>query len=293
MTSLKTNKIELDLSPDKFGDLLESNDIFEDTQALKERFSRDGYLFFRDVLNRDEVLDARREIIEKLDSVGEIDRSKPLMDAVYSGRSDRGHIDQGKFIKDLRSGEALKKVCHRGALREFHERFQGGKTRALDYIWMRAVHVGGFTGVHFDWVYMGRGTRNLISNWIPLGDISREEGTLMVLEGSHRNEELQATYGTFDVDRDRGSDKAKKYIGAEGGWLSVDPLDVQKKIGGRWLTADFRAGDFLCFGMFLLHCSTDNQSPEGKLRISTDTRYQLASEPADERWVGDEPLMHR
>ena len=68
---------------------------------------------------------------------------------------------------------------------------------------------------------------------------------------------------------------------------------LQEKIGGKWLTTDFKAGDFLCFGMFLLHCSTDNQSPDGKLRISTDTRYQLASEPADERWVGDDPLMHK
>jgi len=29
-----------------------------------------------------------------------------------------------------------------------------------------------------------------------------------------------------------------------------------------------------------------------RLRISTDTRYQLASEPADERWSGEEPIGH-
>ena len=44
------------------------------------------------------------------------------------------------------------------------------------------------------------------------------------------------------------------------------------------------------FGMFTLHCSLDNRSPENRIRLSTDTRYQLASEPADERWIGDEPF---
>ena len=29
--------------------------------------------------------------------------------------------------------------------------------------------------------------------------------------------------------------------------------------------------------------------PPDRLRISTDTRYQLASDPIDERWIGDTP----
>lgn len=28
------------------------------------------------------------------------------------------------------------------------------------------------------------------------------------------------------------------------------------------------------------------------LRLSTDTRYQLASEPVDERWIGENPIAH-
>jgi hypothetical protein len=29
-----------------------------------------------------------------------------------------------------------------------------------------------------------------------------------------------------------------------------------------------------------------------RLRLSTDTRYQLASEPVDERWIGEDPIAH-
>ena len=49
-------------------------------------------------------------------------------------------------------------------------------------------------------------------------------------------------------------------------------------------------GDLLVFGMHMMHASHDNQTEE--LRISTDSRYQLASEPVDERWVGDNPSAH-
>ena len=29
-----------------------------------------------------------------------------------------------------------------------------------------------------------------------------------------------------------------------------------------------------------------------RLRLSTDTRYQRATEPADERWIGEDPAAH-
>jgi hypothetical protein len=44
--------------------------------------------------------------------------------------------------------------------------------------------------------------------------------------------------------------------------------------------------------MVTLHCSLDNQSPVNRIRLSSDSRYQLASEPADERWIGEEPIAH-
>ena len=75
-------------------------------------------------------------------------------------------------------------------------------------------------------------------------------------------------------------------------WLAADnPPAVRNKFGGRWLTTEYRAGDFLTFGMFMVHASLDNRSGN-RLRISSDTRYQRASEPIDERWVGVNPPAH-
>jgi len=43
--------------------------------------------------------------------------------------------------------------------------------------------------------------------------------------------------------------------------------------------------------MHMIHGGLDNQTD--KLRISTDTRYQRASQPIDERWIGDNPMANR
>ncbi len=75
-----------------------------------------------------------------------------------------------------------------------------------------------------------------------------------------------------------------------GGWLAQNPVKLRDRLGGRWLTGDFRAGDVLIFGMDTIHASLDNQTDA--LRLSCDSRYQLASEPADPRWVGENPVGH-
>jgi ectoine hydroxylase-related dioxygenase (phytanoyl-CoA dioxygenase family) len=62
-------------------------------------------------------------------------------------------------------------------------------------------------------------------------------------------------------------------------------------LGGRWLTAEeYRMGDVLLFGMATIHASIDNSTQV--LRLSTDTRYQRADAPIDERWIGENPIAH-
>jgi hypothetical protein len=274
----------LDTKPERFGELRDSSGIQEDVAALKERMAAEGYLLLRGLLNRDEVLDARREILGRLASVGEIDPSRPLTDAVYSGASRRAEVDGRAFAKAMRTGAAVRRVCHAGPIMEFFDRFLGGPSRSFDYIWVRTVRPGGATGCHYDQVYMGRGTANLYTAWIPMGDVPVSDGSLLLLERSNHLEELKRTYGAIDVDRDRD---ANPY---GGGWYSRNPVDVQNRFGGRWLTTDFAAGDALLFTMFTMHCSLDNRSE--RIRVSTDSRYQLASDPVDERWVGEEPIAH-
>src|SRR5689334_12107987 len=77
-TALKSRGHELG----NFAPMRESNDILADVESLRARMADDGYLFFRGLLDRDEVLDARRFIMQKLADRGDLDPNFPLMDGI-------------------------------------------------------------------------------------------------------------------------------------------------------------------------------------------------------------------
>ncbi|KAJ8315249.1 hypothetical protein KUTeg_007399 [Tegillarca granosa] len=86
---------------------------------------------------------------------------------------------------------------------------------------------------------------------------------------------FQETYGQLDIEA----------VNLKGtGWFTLDPFEITK-FGGQWKSADFKAGDVLIFTMRTVHMSTSNLTDQ--VRISCDTRWQPASEPADRRYVGD------
>ena len=49
-------------------------------------------------------------------------------------------------------------------------------------------------------------------------------------------------------------------------------------------------GDLLVFSIYTMHASPDNHTAQ--IRLSSDSRYQLASELVDDRWIGDDPPLH-
>ncbi|GMA63839.1 hypothetical protein GCM10025859_42790 [Alicyclobacillus fastidiosus] len=161
----------------------------------------------------------------------------------------------------------------------FFDEFLGGPSLTYDVKWLRGVPQNEFSGAHYDIVYMGRGTKNVYTTWTPIGDVSYEMGGLALCLGSQHFDKIKETYGQMDVDRDNVV-----------GWFSNDPIEVVDKFGGQWATTEFQAGDAIIFGMYIMHGSVTNTS--NRYRISVDTRYQLASEPVDERWYGEKPKMH-
>jgi ectoine hydroxylase-related dioxygenase (phytanoyl-CoA dioxygenase family) len=135
-----------------------------------------------------------------------------------------------------------------------------------------------------DVVYMGRGTKKLYTAWTPLSDVPLSMGGLLVLERSHQHDKLNNGYASKDVDEfceNKVGEGYTKMGGGgnirDGGWLSDNPVKLRNALGGRWLTANYEAGDVLIFSVFTVHTSLDNAS--NRVRLSTDTRYQRADEP--------------
>ncbi len=249
-----------------------ANDIQEDTEALQARIEEDGYLLIRDFYDRETVLAARIDILEQLSEQGRLAVDAPLEQGVI-GLESAGAVLRNDVVVKMRN---YLRVVNSARILTFFERFLGGPVLTLDHKWPRAVSRGVSTGAHYDIVFMGAGTNELYTVWTPLDDISLEMGPLAFCPGSNRLDKLRSTYGTADAHNDLTD-----------GHLSRDPHDLIDRLGVRWASTPFRAGDVMIFGMYFLHGSLDNVSD--RFRISTDNRYQLASEPVDERHMGPHP----
>jgi hypothetical protein len=261
--------------------LRDANDVLNDPEGLRERFTTDGFLLIRGLHDRRKVLDARRAILEYLVSKQVVRGGSELMEGiVIASNTSVGMLSQSPVARDrsvlaILEGKPIFSLC---------ERLLGEPAITFSYKWLRAIRHSEFTGAHYDAVYMGRGSKRLFTCWTPFGDIPVQQGTLAVLVGSHRLpefEHLRNTYGRMDVDRDS--------IGG-GGWFTKDPLEPIEKFGGQWRTTNFQAGDVIVLGMFTMHASTNNGTD--RIRISCDTRFQPAGDSIDDRWAGESPKGH-
>lgn len=260
-------------------ELRDCNDMLEDTVALRNRLQEDGYLLIRGFHKREQVLNARMEFLNKLAAMGRLDPHALVEDGII-GSENKGGMWGGSTEQLQPDFPQFLDVVNSPAVLDFFGRLLGGAAMTYDYKWPRAVARGGNTGAHYDVVYMGRGTKELYTMWTPFGDIPLEMGTLAMCLGSQHFTKIKQTYGEMDVDRDNVAT----------GWFSEDPVEIVDRYGGQWATTAFEAGDAIIFGMYMMHTSLNNST--SRYRISADTRYQLASEPVDERWIGRKPKGH-
>jgi ectoine hydroxylase-related dioxygenase (phytanoyl-CoA dioxygenase family) len=260
--------------------LRDCNALMSDGDALRARMDEDGYLLVRGLHPREQVLTARRRVVEHMQN--ELATIKPDTDPMTAvigpGQGDVAMMGKRQITHD----RDVLAVLESQAVFDFFETLFGEPARTLDYKWLRAIGTESFTGAHYDFVYLGRGSQRLHSCWTPLGDLPAEQGGLALCIGSHKLEgfaKVRDTYGKMDVDRDKVR-----------GFFSNDPIEIVDQFGGQWQTTDFEAGDVLFFGLHTMHMSLVNRTD--RYRISCDTRFQPESDPVDERWIGEKPKAH-
>jgi hypothetical protein len=256
-------------------DLRDANALLGDPAALRARMEEDGYLLLRGFHDRALIDQARAEILDFMATAGKLHPDYPVAE---------GRIPDGNggmmYPKDQYADiPAFIDVVEHPKLMVFFADFLEGPSLTFNYKWLRATGHEAFTGAHYDAVYMSRGTLDLYTCWTPLMDVPLAQGPLAVCLGSEHFEKVRETYGQMDVDRDKVR-----------GWFSGNPLEINQKFGGRWASTNFAAGDIIIFGMFLMHGSLCNRTQ--RYRLTSDTRYQRADAPTDERWVGSNPKAH-
>jgi ectoine hydroxylase-related dioxygenase (phytanoyl-CoA dioxygenase family) len=248
---------------------------------------QDGYVWLKGFLDRQAVLAFRRRVFEGLADAGILAPETDPEEGVYSGRED-GDMARRRLMEIVRSA-AFESFCLQPRLWEFMDAFVGGqsylhKRKLLRYTRPGEAHA---TPAHYDLVYLRGGTDRIVTAWIPIGDIPAEMGGLVYLEGSHavgRALEREFNQEAGDLAPEERINAYNKKMKA-GGMVSDDLPDLAERFDTRWLTADYEAGDVVLHSPYMIHAATSNASPENRIRLSTDIRYQNVRDEIDARWT--------
>ena len=281
------------------GKMYESNP-HEDIKKLRERFARDGYLFLKKLLLKDDVISFRKWVFNNLKDTGILKENTEAeygianqeleknlkKDFFQSGRSLNPAVKEK--ISQLVQSTKYESFCSQPRLTDFIDEF----IRGISYLHKRKIlrhtlpNSDNATPAHYDLIYLRAGTDNIITAWIPIGDITIEEGGLMYLEGSHLEGvklEKEFSKKNANLSREEQINAFNKNM-TEGGWISKDFPDLANKFNSQWLVANYEAGDVLLHSPYLIHASTNNESKENRIRLSTDIRFQNVNDKIDKRW---------
>jgi len=244
--------------------MFEANQLLDNVAALRERLAADGYLLFRSVVPVERLSELREQITRILADQGWIEDGEKRMDAIARGRPRRE--GQPRFFRahdKIVKLEALHSLAHEPHLMNVMRKALGDSAFPHPLSIVRLIFPDSpelSTPPHQDYPN-NQGTPNLTAAWMPLADCSVKDGSLAVLEGSHK----------------RGVLPLRFHLGA-GNRQAVLPEEFSSL---RWVGADFRLGDLVLFPSLTVHKAMENHNPE-RMRLSVDFRYQLEGEALTE-----------
>ncbi|MGI9334862.1 MAG: phytanoyl-CoA dioxygenase family protein [Gammaproteobacteria bacterium] len=225
---------------------------------LRERMSRDGYLFFRGLLPRGDVAAVHRRIAAIALEAGWLSRQHGSIECVAdpAGFCVDPEPEYLAVIERFNRVFEFQALSHHPALVNLIEELLGDEVLVHPKPLPRMIfpsRVAYTTPAHQDYPNI-QGTTEVYTAWIPLMDCTSECGGLCLAEGSH-------TEGVFEFGIGNGA----------GGIEIIDPLT------GRWAGGEFKAGDVLLFHSLTVHKGVPNVGK--RLRMSVDARYQRVRDP--------------
>ncbi len=275
----------LETAPHRLGGLI-ATPASTPIDVLRRLFQRDGYVWLKGLLDRQQVLDFRARVFAELHGLTQ--RGTPPRLGLANPTpppKDKVNRDLMAFVRSA----AFEGFCAQPSLVSLMDQFLGG----LSYLHKRKIlrhtlpQSGLATPAHYDLIYLRGGTDRVVTAWIPIGDTPAAMGGLCYLEGSHRRGvELEAEFSAKAKDltpEERISAYNKNMT--EGGWVSKNLPEMSERFDTRWLIADYEAGDVVLHSPYMIHASTTNEDPDGRIRLSTDIRYQNVHDEIDARWA--------
>lgn len=283
---LVSNGFTLSGAPERLGRLAPT-DPRRPRSELWDQFQAQGYLWLKGLLDRRAVLDFRRRYFAALQDTGLLAPGAEPVEGLYAGGGEHRELVH-KITLDAVRWAAYESFCLAPSIWGFYEQFLQGPVYLHKRKMLRHTKPGSpsCTGAHYDLTYLRGGTDRVCTSWIPIGDIPVEMGGLVYLEGSDavgRRLEAQFTACNRHLPPEERISAYNKNM-TETGWLTKDLPSLADRIDARWLVADYEAGDMVVHSAYMIHAATQNIDPAGRMRLSTDIRYQRLSEAIDARW---------
>jgi len=239
-----------------------SNDLLGDRAALEAAWERDGYWFFRDVLEREAIHRLRAVYLRHLKEAGVVDPASSEA-AIYNGASLESygigvnHTSPENVANDpLFQEHPGKQFVADPAIHKFFRVLIGDEPFWVPLTEYHAVPPKkDHSGSRFNYIHQDSSNNQGIPFkicWIPLAPIDEATGGLAVVEGFHRPQ-------PEDFERPGGAPIPESVVPAEA-----------------WRRTDYRPGDILIFDMDLPHSGLANYS-DHFFRLSLDIRFVPAS----------------
>lgn len=244
--------------------MYEANELLGDVPALRRRLASDGYLFFRSIVPVERLTELRDQITRILAGQGWIEGGDKRMLAIAKGRPRRE--GQPRFFRahdQIVKLEALHSLAHEENLLGVMRKALGDTAFPHPLSIVRLIFPGSpelSTPPHQDYPN-NQGTPKLTAAWMPLADTRIEDGSLAIMEGSHK-------YGVLPLKFHLGAGNRRAVLSEE-------------LAGLRWVGADFKLGDVVLFPSLTVHKAMENHNPQC-MRLSVDFRYQLEGEALTE-----------
>ena len=263
-------------------------------EAMRGHIDQHGYMLLRQLVPREAVAAGCRALAVTLRETGWLDRDREPEELVLGpAPPGGGFMLQAQEQDRMMDSPAVRRVLAGPELMGlFRVLFGGEQPATLDFKWFRSMCPGQASGFHMDYCYMGKGSTQLHSVWLPWHDCDTIRGGLVVLEQSNSHPAFQGvreTYGMHDYEHSNIDTGVGNTV-PNSGWFGRDPAELLAfHDQARWVTAErYEAGDVVVFPMHTMHGTVTNTTGREThspplLRLSCDIRFQPASAAVDPR----------
>ncbi|KAI8263722.1 fungal specific transcription factor domain protein [Colletotrichum sp. SAR11_239] len=283
--------------------------VYSDTpiEEIQKRYWQDGVVWVKGLLNPDMVNKMRSDYLTFVNNgTGMLKPGTDPADGIFSGLDWRefllpgavrvacGLKDEGPFVDNaIASHSAAFYQDFKDKVGRELEPFVG-KLAGFEESWCLprsllrcAVPGGETTPVHYDQIFLRAGPPTSVTAWVPIGDVELEGGGLIYLDRSaeigkkYEQDFSRVNAKLPDADRISAFNRNME----KGGWLDRNAKKFGEHWARGWLVGAYEAGDVVFHTPYAVHAGAMNQSPKGRIRVSTDLRFVDKTKPYDERWT--------